>query len=138
MKDEIYAVPGEHNIIDEINPNTGLTCVFGHTEAQVLARDPKAVRMLWKDWAAWKATTQNTPITWAPCTPAKYHEMLGVLPPARWRGGMFLVGEPMDHSISTGQPRYSAYWHRNGFFFVASRPLTSAEFDLELNQKGKA
>lgn len=34
----------------------------------------------------------------------------------------------MDHHAGTGRPRYDAYIHKNGAYFVSSRPVTKAEF----------
>jgi len=130
---EVYAVPGKHSIIDSIDPKTGLTQVYGHTEDEVRAREPLAVRMLWEDWRKAESARQHTPITWQETTRAKYWEMLEVLPPALWIGGFFLVGEPYDHDMDTGAPRFQAYQqigHEDtggARYFVASRPMTRAE-----------
>jgi len=125
---EVYAVPGKQNIIDNINPVTGLTQCYGETEAELQARYPGAVRMLWEDWQRDASARQHTPIVWEPSTAEQYHDMLNILPPAMWIGGAFLVGEPMDHDLSTGEPRFTAYLStRANAFFVASRPLTRAE-----------
>jgi hypothetical protein len=124
---EVYAVPGKHCIVDTINPATGRTRIYGHTEAEVLAQDPDAIRMTWAAWQAEQTARQRTPITWAPTTQAEYTRMLEVLPPALWQGGAFLVGEPMDHDLQSGVPRFAAYWARWGRYFIASRPLTCAE-----------
>lgn len=143
---EVYAVPGAHSLIDVIDPSTGLTWVNGHTEAEVQARDPLAVRMAWADWQRAESASQRTPITWERSTHAKYHEMLNILPPAAWIGGAFLVGEPYDHDVMTGQPRFQGYWERVGpgdrggwdargalyVYLVASRPMTIAELHREL------
>jgi hypothetical protein len=59
--------------------------------------------------------------------------MLGILPPAFWEFGLFLVGEPYDHDCATGAPRFTAYWERRRTsvyyvrYSVASRPITIAE-----------
>lgn len=129
---EVYAVPGNRGIIDTINHATGLTRIYGETAEQVATRHPGAVRMTWAAWTADEAARQHTPIEWIPTTHDRYHEMLNVLPPELWIGGGFLVGEPMDHDVTNGQPRYSAYWHRGGEYVKASRPLTRAEFRAEV------
>ena len=129
----LYAVPGAHNIVDTINDTTGLTSVNRETFEQVRERYPLAVCLTWEEWRAQQIARQQTPITWADTDEHKYREMLEVLPPAFWVGGLFLVGEAMDHDYATGRPRFSAYWHRRtaaGIFdryLVASRPLTIAE-----------
>jgi hypothetical protein len=129
---EVWAIPGEHHIIDTIHPATGLTSINGDDEAGVTRRYPSAVRMTMEAWLAWKAAQQHTPITWEPTDKETYHEMLEVLPPALWIGGAFLVGEPMDHDATTGRPRFQGYWHRNGIYLVASRPMTCAELRKEV------
>lgn len=129
---EVYAVPGHNNIIDTINHQTGLSRFSGQTQAEVMAREPAAVRMTWEAWKAAVSARQRTPITWEPSTAEQYDEMLNVLPPAMWVGGAFLVGEPMDHDVMDGQPRFSAYWQRASGYYVASRPLTRAELRAEL------
>lgn len=131
---EVYAVPGQNSIIDGINPETGLTCVYGRTEADVKRENPDAVRMTWDAWQTAAAERQHTPIRWSRTDEHKYREMLEVLPPAAWIGGAFLVGEPYDHDFTTGQPRFSGYWHRNGIYLVASRPITIAELRAELGR----
>lgn len=40
-------------------------------------------------------------------TEEEYDEMLGVIYPVYWEGGLFLVGEPYDHKH--GIARYAAY-----------------------------
>ncbi len=131
---DAYAVPGEHWIVDVIDPDSGLTAVCGSTADEIRAKYPTAERIAIADWQAARAAEQDAPITWARTTRAKYHEMLEILPPALWIGGAFLVGEPFDHHATTGRPRFAAYWHRGaalpwfeGSYFVASRPLTRPE-----------
>ena len=106
---ECYAIPGADSIIDAIDPGTGRTIAFNQTEAEVLAREPFAVRMRISDYAAAKAARQQTPIAWTPSSAEQYHEMLEILPPAAWIGGYFLVGEPYDHCAATGRPRFTCY-----------------------------
>jgi len=132
---DVYAVPGRSSIIDTINPSTGRTAICGHTEAEVRAREPRAVRMTYADWQAAAVARQQGPIVWEATTREQYHEMLEILPPAVWIGGAFMVGEPMDHCFATGRPRFSAYWQRSGGEYVtASRPLTVAEFKKEIGR----
>lgn len=124
---EVYAIPGKNHIIDAIDPATGLTMINGHTEEQVKAREPQAERMTYEAWQAAAVARQQTPITWGPTTREQYHEMLGILPPAFWKGGVFCVGEPTDHDFATGRPRFATYRYHGGEYQVASRPLTRAE-----------
>lgn len=124
---KLYAVPGAHNIIDTIVDATGLTSVNGETFEQVLERYPLATLYTWDDWRAVQIKRQQTPITWEMSTYERYTEMLEILPPAFWRRGLFLVGEPMDHDYGTGQPRFTAYWQRGDRYLMASRPITIAE-----------
>lgn len=129
---DVYAIPGKASIIDQINPATGRTCILGQTEAEVRAREPRAVRMTWDAWQAAAVARQQTPIAWEATTAAQYDEMLNVLPPAAWIGGAFLVGEACDHCLQTGRPRFEAYWQRGGAYLVASRPITIAELRQQL------
>lgn len=134
---EVWAVPGENHIIDMINPETGLTAVYAKDAETVLRDNPNAVRMKWEDWRKAASERQQTPIRWEPSTYAKYREMLEVLPPAFWRWGLFLVGEPYDHDFATGQPRFQAYRKRGsdscGYrYYVSSRPITVMEARAEV------
>jgi len=131
---EVYAVPGQNSIIDTINPDTGLTSVYGRTEADVLEREPGAVRMTWEAWQAAAVARQQTPIRWEITTERKYQEMLEVLPPAYWSGGAFLVGEPWDHCMATGRPRFAAYVERSGRYYTANRPVTMTELKAEMSR----
>ena len=131
---EVWAIPGENCIIDTINPDTGLTSVYGKDADAVLASEPKAVRMTWEAWRAEASARQQTPIRWELTTGRKYQEMLEVLPPALWIGGAFLVGEPWDHDFATGAPRFAAYVERSGRYYTASRPLTAAELRKEIGR----
>lgn len=130
---ELYAVPGENHIIDGINPQTGLTFINGDDESAVLARHPNAQRMTWDAWQAERAERQHTPILWDKTTAEHYEEMLCVLPPLEWNKGAFLVGEPDDHDITNGQPRYRAYRKLHGEYYVSSRPMTRAELREIIN-----
>lgn len=124
---EVWAVPGESNVVDFILPDTGLTLTNNNDAAAVLAKYPDAQRMTYDNWKAAAAARQNTAIMWLLTTPEKYDEMLNVLPPAFWRGGLFLVGEPTDHSFSTGQPRFSGYWQKGKTYLASDRPITITE-----------
>lgn len=62
-------------------------------------------------------------------TAERYREMLEVLPPARWIGGSFLVGEAMSHD-DDGQARY-AYYFRRGDQHFHGPDLTIAEFEAK-------
>lgn len=129
---DCYAIPGADYVIDVIDPDTGLTMVNGHTEEEIKAREPLAVRMPIAQHCTDKATRQHTPITWGSTSEAKYNEMLNVLPPIDWQYDYFLVGEPTDHDAETGAPRYQAYrrlgssiWYYR--YEVSSRPITRRE-----------
>lgn len=124
---ECYAVPGAHSVIDTIRED-GLTFCMGHTEAEVLARYPGAVRMTQAAWHEAQVALQAAePLVWEPTTEEQYTESLEVLPPAYWHDGVFCVGEPMDHSYATGRPRFTTYREIHGAYTVASRPMTIAE-----------
>jgi hypothetical protein len=132
---EVYAVPGKGSIIDTINPATGLTSCFAESAAEVLERNPDAVRMTWIDWSNAAIKLQQTPLRWRSVSEAQYHEMLEVLPPASWKRGAFLVGEPWDHCIATGAPRFAVYVAHGGKHYTADRPITKAEFSAMLAQE---
>lgn len=134
---EVFAKPDANSIIDTINRETGLTRICGLTEAQVIARDPGAVRMTWEAWRAAAIARQETPIRWDRTTRERWISMLEVLPPIDFNGRDFLVGEPWDHSFRTGAPRFAAYRMVGSsedfaVYLVASRPLTRAELRAEL------
>lgn len=132
ISDDVWSIPGKNSIIDAIVRETGLTCYGKETDAEVLARYPDAIRQSWADWRTAAIASQQTPIVWTLTTRAKYCEMLGVLPPAMWIGGAFLVGEPMDSDIATGAERYEAFRRRDGVYEHASRPVTRAELRATL------
>ena len=67
-------------------------------------------------------------------TADRYREMLEVLPPARWIGGAFLVGEAMSHD-DNGQPRY-AYYFRRGDKHFHGPDLTVPEFEAKHGKGG--
>jgi len=116
-----------HSVIDEVHPMTGLSVICGQSLEEIQAREPDACVMSWDEWIARKAVIQQTPIEWVPTTFEKYHEMLNCLPPAFWRDGLFLVGEPEDHDVTTGRARFAAFKEWGGTFTAASRPITIKE-----------
>lgn len=124
---EAFAVPGSDSVIDMVHPDTGRSMVYGKTLEQIEAENPGAVVVVFEAWMAAKAERQHTPVQWAPCSAEQYDEMLNVLPPAFWQGGLFLVGEPSDHDASTGRPRYAAFWKRGERYVAADRPITCRE-----------
>jgi len=126
---DCYAIPGENQIIDVIHPVTGLTIHHGETSDQVQARHPGAVRVTWEAWQESATKRQRTPITWSLTTESQYHEMLECLPPERWKGGAFLVGEPTDHDWGTGRGRFAAFICLGDRYLVSDRPITVQEFD---------
>lgn len=125
---EGFAVPGEDAIIDLRHPATGLSSVYRETLDEIRTRYPGAEVVNIDAWTAAKAARQHTPVTWEPCSEARYHDMLNVLPPAAWIGGGFLVGEPMDHEADTGRPRYMAFYKRGDTYAASDRPMTVREF----------
>lgn len=131
---KLYAVPGAHNIIDTINEATGLTSINGQTFEEIRAREPRAILYTWDEWRAVQIERQHTPITWEPTTADQYRRMLEILPPAFWEFGLFLVGEPMDHDYASGEPRFTAYWHRGNRYLTASRPVTRDEAATMIRQ----
>ena len=124
---DAFAVPGSDSVLDMVHPDTGRSMVYGKTLEQIRAENPGAEVVNFFAWMAAKAERQHTPVVWSECPEARYHEMLEVLPPAFWQGGLFLVGEPWDHDAGTGQPRYAAFWKRGGVYLTADRPMTCRE-----------
>ena len=125
---ECYARLTDGHIIDAIDPKTGKGLYGGRTLEEVRQDYPGAERMKLSDWQAHRAEQQRTPVTWLETDADTYHDMMGVLPPAAFEPGGFLVGEPSGHEADTGRPRFAAYRHRGELYEVASRPLTRAEF----------
>jgi hypothetical protein len=139
----VFAEAGNYrSIIDEINPETGRSRVYGQTLEEIRQRYPTATTIAWRDWLAEKARGQQTPIAWQPTTREQYHRMLEILPPVAWQADGFMVGEPYDHCAETGRARFTAYRVRGSGDYrryeVASRPLTVAEFRAELRRNGGA
>lgn len=125
---QAFAVPGDSNIIDVVNPVTGKSWVFGETLEEIRLRYPGAeIVNLEEFWKA-KAEQQDAPVEWIEETGDQHWEMLEVLPPACMLGGGFLVGEPWDHHAGNGQPRYQAHIQRGGKYLVSNRPMTVKEF----------
>jgi hypothetical protein len=125
---ECWAVPGANTLIDMIHPDTGRTMIYAHDAAAVQAKNPGAVRMTYDAWAAAKAARQQTPVTWAPITAETYEEQLGCLPPIAYTGWAYLVGEPYDHCVTTGHPRYIGNRRRGNHYEQTSRPVTVREW----------
>lgn len=123
-----FAVPGENNIVDVINPATGLSLHAGETLEQVRLRYPGAEKMTLDDYCAAKAKQQDTPVQWQEIDDEAYDDALQCLPPALMAHGGFMIGEPHDHHAQTGQARYGSYVARHGKYYEASRALTKAEF----------
>ena len=123
-----FGVPDSESLLDFINPDTGRSLINNSTLEEIQQRAPGAAVVLISDHLAAKAARQEEPITWAEVTEARYDEMLNVLPPAAWESGKFLVGEPWDHHAISGAPRCQCFAAHAGRYYVASRPMTRAEF----------
>jgi hypothetical protein len=82
----IYYVLGECHIIDEIDPETGLTKYGGHTKGEVLARYPQAVELSWEEVEPLIDEAANKKFCSRPqrINAERWEEMLNVLPPKRW------------------------------------------------------
>jgi hypothetical protein len=127
-KQQAFAEPGAHNLIDIINPQTGLSSINGETLEQVRKRYPTAEVVDVDEWCQKKAEGQDSKIEWIETTEEKYYEMLGVLPPAWLTQDSFLVGEPYDHHAVSGAPRFAAYIHFGKRYLTSNRPMTIKEF----------
>lgn len=76
-------------------------------------------------------------MTWIDIPEERYWEQLGVLPPERWKGGWFLMGEPMGGEW----PEYTFFayrWLPDDRFQTASRAITIKEFELELKKEARS
>lgn len=124
-----YAQPNAKHLIDTIDEATGMTTICKETLEQVRERYPDAVIVDVNQWCEEKQRAQLTPITWQKTSKKTYWEMLEVLPPERMAGGAFLVGEPMDHLASTGESTFEMFRKQGSQHYVASRPVTIAEFN---------
>jgi len=114
-------------IIDTVT-SAGRSMVFGETLDEIRVRYPDAQEMDEGELVTWKSSVQHTPIAWAEISGDKYEEMLCILPPAAQSSAGFLVGEPMDHDFSTGEPRYTAFRQDGTRYYESSRPITRREF----------
>ena len=132
--DRCFASKERSTIIDTIHPETGLSWCYGKTLAKCREEYPDAEEMSVEDFCAWKAEQQRTPISWTPTTEARFHDMLGCLPPAVMLRGAFLVGEPYDHDAGNGQPRFQGFRQWGKEFFQSNRPLTRTEFRAEISR----
>jgi hypothetical protein len=129
---DVFAVPGASSIIDSVNPATDRSTICDETLEQVQARNPGAARVSWADWRQAAIARQQTPVIFDATTREQYREMLEVLPPAAWGRGGFLVGEPTDHDVASGRPRFQMYRQRGEAFEASARPVTVPEFwDLD-------
>jgi len=123
-----YARPDHRCLIDTIDEATGLTRINQETFEELRQRFPDAILVDVDQWCEEKQRAQLAPITWQKTDKETYWEMLECVPPARMAGGAFLVGEPMDHLAATGESRFEMFRKRGPKYYVASRPVTIAEF----------
>lgn len=65
-------------------------------------------------------------MTYHETTQDRFDYMLGVLPPAAYNAGGFLVGEPV--SYRAGGETFDAYFEIDGHFLQADEPMTKREF----------
>jgi hypothetical protein len=137
-----FAVPG-YTMIDEINPRTGLSVIYGKSLEDVQRTHPEAQVMTIDDFCRSKAAAQDTAVQWIEVTDEQYEDALGCVPPAMFWSGGFLIGEPYDHHALTGEPRYTAFVRKvtrgDGWSerrsYQSSRPMTKREF-REAKDKG--
>lgn len=121
-------------VVIDIIDSTGLTRINKQPIEAYTNRYPDAEVMPLDKWIDWKAE-QEPPIEWIPTTEDRYNEMLEVLPPAYRLNTWFLVGEPSDHDIRTGLPRYYGYRRRFGDVFqTTNRPITYLELRNEYSR----
>ena len=100
----------------------------GRTFEELDAQDGPLRLTTWDEWQAGAAAAQAAvPVLWQPCTQGEYRDRLEVLPPIAWAAGSFCVGEPADHDVATGRPRYQAYRAQGEQYYRSSRPVTVRE-----------
>jgi hypothetical protein len=127
---ECFAVPGSSSIIDFVHPDTGRSVIENETLEEIRDRSAaykNAVLITYDEWAKAKSERQRAPIVWTETSRDHYHEMLGCVPPVNFTGAGFLVGEPFDSDVLTGQPRFSGFRIVQGRFYEGSRPMTVKE-----------
>jgi hypothetical protein len=122
-----FVVPGQLNIIDLVNPETGLAAHTNEDLEAVRLRHPGTVMVDFSKWLDAKAAIQNEAVEWSEVTEDVYHDSMDVLPPRAYTHLGFLVGEPSDHH-ATGFARYPAFASVQKRYFSASRPMMAREF----------
>ena len=128
----IFASKAEQLVIGIID-ETDHTTHCGWSFKEVREKHPDAEIMDLDEFCAWKGALQRTPIEWFPSTEERFDYGLNVLPPAAQTDDFqaFLVGEPVDHEVDTGRPRYEGHRHLGGKYEVTNRPITIKEFKEE-------
>lgn len=130
--EEVFVDP-TGKLLDGVLLGTKVTIIYRHDILQVRARYPGAQIVEWEAYRAWSAAKQKQAVQWIKIADAEIDEAFEVLPPACRTGVGFLIGEPTDHAIDSGEPRFSAYvWNFNWTGedvgpFISDRPLTVAE-----------
>ncbi len=66
---------------------------------------------------------------WVPTTEEMYDEQLCCLPPERWVGSAFLVGEPADHN-SAGEAVFTCFRRDSDGNYMCMN-MTIAEFEAQ-------
>jgi hypothetical protein len=123
-----YAVPGSDWVISIFDMQPGET-VSPETLEKIRAEYPGVELMLFDDWRAAKAARQDAQERkWIEVTHDAYWWALECLPPAAMWRGAFLVGEPQDHHVGTGRPRFRCLKEEQGKFYELTAPITCAEF----------
>lgn len=129
MDDCTHCIASGDVCVDLVHPVTGLTICFGKTLEQCREKYPDAELMLFEDFAKRKAANQRSPWEWNETTEEAYNYGLEVLPPAYWKDGVFMVGEPYDHYADTGEPTYQAYKRNKDGYWKSSRAISVRELE---------
>lgn len=120
-------------VIIDIIDSTGLTRINKQPIDAYTNRYPDAEIMKLDVWINWKAEREPS-IEWKLTIEECYNEALEVMPPSYRDGTWFLVGEPSDHDLRTGLPRYYGYRRIAEAFETTNRPITNQELEDEYSR----
>ena len=101
---QCFYVPGSSSIVDTINPETGLSSIYGETLQQVRDRYPGAE--VWDYDEAWvefeKGQRQKYMSPPEKITAEKFEEMMNIMPPIKYRTGALSESFMMSEAMTLG------------------------------------
>lgn len=89
---------------------------------------PNTILMTWEEFDNQAYKLQNTELKMEEITEERYFELMECLPPAAMEHNKFLVGEPWDHCVKTGKPRFQMCVTSGGKHYASDRPVTKEEY----------